>query len=96
MERLIELWDKKEKLRGLSRQDRENIILQAQFGKTCEEWGRLFPNVLNENGIGTKRTISGITYFDMNMNHIIDTKELQIRLKDFLDGEFVERISFDL
>jgi hypothetical protein len=96
MERLIELWDKKEKLRGLWREDRENIILQVQFAKTCEEWESLFTKILNENEIGTKRNISGITYFDMNTNQIVNKKELQIRLKAFLDSKFVEQISFDL
>ncbi len=96
LERLIELWDRKERLRDLWREDRDNIILQAQFGKTCKEWENLFSKVLSENGIGIKRTISGTNYYHMNTTQNINTKELQLRLKAFLDIEFVKRISFDL
>lgn len=96
MERLIEVWERKEKLRDLWREDRDNIILQAQFGKTCEEWESLFSKVLSENRIGIKRTISGTTYYDTNTNQDINTKELQLRLKTFLDDDFVKQISFDM
>lgn len=96
MERLIEVWVRKEKLRDLWREDRDNIILQAQFGKTSEEWVNLFSKVLSENGIGIKRTFSGTTYYDMNTNQTINTKELKLRLKTFLDDDFVKQISFDL
>lgn len=94
---LEELWNRKESLRNEWRNNREDIVLQLNFGRANKEWKKRFLGILMDNGIEVSNYNSTkAIYRKVEENRHLGKQELISMLSLFLDERFVNKITIDL